>query len=148
MPNYNLVVLMGHMTRDPEVAYTPKGTAICNFGLAINRYWKDDQGNKKEKVAFIECQAWNNNAEIIGQRVKKGHSLHVSGSIEQDTWDDKQTGQKRSKLFVRVDSVQLLGQKESSAPSQPSKPSQPPRTSRPPVDPDLDPDDDGSDIPF
>lgn len=149
MPNVNLSVTMGHITRDPELTYTPSGTAICKFGMAINRYWKDDKGQKMESVTFLDYVAWANTAEIVAKYVKKGDSLHVIGSIEQDTWDDKQTGQKRSKLYVRVDGVEFTTKREKEEPRTPAKPPERPLTRKPepPRDPDLDPDQE-DDIPF
>jgi len=107
MAFFNLVVLQGNLTREPELRYTPKGTASCQFTLAVNRVWTDDAGTKKEEVSFFDCQAWGRTAEVIAQYVKKGHSLLVEGKLKQDTWDDKQSGEKRSKVKVNVDSMVL-----------------------------------------
>ena len=112
MPNYNKVILVGNLTRDPEVKYTPKGTAICDIGLAINRNWSTDSGEKREEVTFVDVTLWGRVAEIVGEYTSKGRPLMVEGRLHLDTWDDKQTGQKRSKLKVIGENIQLLGSKE------------------------------------
>jgi single-strand DNA-binding protein len=112
MPNLNEVRLMGNLTRDPEVRYTPKGTAIAQFGLAINRKWKDQAGQEMEEVTFVDITAFGRTAETIGQYVKKGQPLFVAGRLKLDQWEDKQTGQKRSKLAVIADGFQFLASKQ------------------------------------
>lgn len=151
MANLNKVMLIGNLTRDPEVKYTPKGTAVAAFGIAVNRNYTTESGEKREEVTFIDLEAFGRVAEIIGEYCKKGKPLFVEGRLKLDTWDDKASGQKRSKLKVIVDQMQLLGGRDDSeaADTQPSKrrePAAPPRPPRPPADPDLDaaPDD----IPF
>ena len=111
MANLNNVKLIGNITRDPEVRYTPKGSAVADFSLAINRVWKDDSGNKNEETTYVDCVAWAKKAELIGQYVHKGDPLFVDGRLQQDTWEDKATGQKRSKLRVVVDDMQFLSSK-------------------------------------
>jgi single-strand DNA-binding protein len=149
MPNLNKVMLMGTLTRDPEVKYTPKGTAICQIGLAINRNYTTDSGEKREDVTFVDCESFGKSAETIGEYCKKGRPLYVEGRLKLDTWDDKQSGQKRSKLKVIIDAFQFLGGKREDAddtPRQPARQEKPAQRPKPPVDPDLDsaPDD----IPF
>ncbi len=112
MPNLNKVQLMGNLTRDPEVRYTPKGTAVVDIGMAINRYFTLDDGEKREETVFVDITLWGRQAEIVGQYTRKGRPLFVEGRLQLDTWDDKQSGQKRSKLKVVGDSIQLLGSKE------------------------------------
>jgi len=155
MPNLNKVMLIGNLTRDPEIKYTPKGTAIAAFGLAVNRNYTTETGEKREEVTFIDLEAYARLAEIIGEYCKKGRPIFVEGRLKLDQWDDKQSGQKRSKMKVVVETMQLLGSREGgggeyaaeggqSGPAQPRRaPAQPPR---PAADPDLDaaPDD----IPF
>jgi len=87
---------MGNLTRDPDVRYTPKGTAVAEISLAINRRWNDDAGQKQEETTFVECTLWGRQAEIAGQYLKKGRPLFVEGRLHLDTWDDKQSGQKRN----------------------------------------------------
>ena len=165
MPNLNKVMLMGNLTRDPEIKYTPKGTAIANFGIAINRVFTPEGGEKREEVTFIDLEAWGRTAEVIGEYFKKGKPIFIEGRLKLDSWDDKTTGKKMSKLRVVVESFEFLGSREggggggegggdsggsshsaparSSAPPQRRPPTSPPR---PPADPDLDVQAD--DVPF
>ena len=108
MPNYNKVILMGNLTRDPEVKYTSGGTAIANISMAINRTWTNKDGQKQEETTFVEVEAWDRQAEVIGQYFKKGKPIMVEGRLKYDQWDDKETGQKRSKLRVRLDRFEFL----------------------------------------
>jgi single-strand DNA-binding protein len=109
MANFNKVILAGNLTRDPELRYTPKGTAIAKFGLAINRVWKNEAGESKEETTFVDVDAFGRQAETLAQYMKKGSPLLVEGRLRLDQWDDKQTGQKRSKLGVVVEGFQFLG---------------------------------------
>ena len=109
MANFNKVILAGNLTRDPELRYTPKGTAIAKFGLAINRVWKNEAGESKEETTFVDLDAFGRQAETLAQYMKKGSPLLVEGRLRLDQWDDKQTGQKRSKLGVVVEGFQFLG---------------------------------------
>lgn len=114
MANYNKVILIGNLTRDPELRYTPKGMAIARIGLAINRSWKDpNSGELKEEVTFVDIDAFGKQAETLGQYMKKGRPLMVEGRLRLDTWEDKQTNQKRSKLGVVLESFQFLDSKGS-----------------------------------
>ena len=108
MGYYNKVILIGNLTRDPEVRYTPKGIAIAKIGLAINRYWKDPNGEQKEEVTFVDVDAFSKQAETIAKYMKKGRPIMVEGRLRLDTWDDKQTNQKRSRLGVVLESFQFL----------------------------------------
>jgi single-strand DNA-binding protein len=108
MPNFNKVILAGNLTRDPELRYLPKGTATARIGLAINRKWKDESGQQKEEVTFVDIDAWGKQAEVICQYVKKGQPILVEGRLKLDTWDDKTTNQKMSKLRVVMDSFEFL----------------------------------------
>jgi single-strand DNA-binding protein len=153
--SYNKVILMGNLTRDPEIKYLPKGTAVAEIGLAVNRQYSTDSGEKREEVTFIDITLFGRTAEIVGQYCKKGRPLLVEGRLQLDSWDDKQTGQKRSKLKVVGENIQLLGGRESGGDGggeeRDSRPASAPvrRPSAPPPrsqDPDLDQDTD--DIPF
>jgi len=165
MANLNKVMLMGNLTRDPEVRYTPKGTAVAELGLAINRVYSAENGEKREETTFVDVTLWGRTAEIAGEYLKKGRPVFIEGRLQLDSWDDKQTGQKRSKLKVVGEAMQLMGSRgggegggggggggeysgggepPSSRP-QKSAPSQPPKQ-KPPADPDLEPEED--DIPF
>jgi single-strand DNA-binding protein len=108
MANFNKVILIGNLTRDPELRYTPKGLAIAKLGLAVNRSWKTETGENKEEVTFIDIDAFGKQAETIGQYLKKGRPVLVEGRLRLDQWDDKQTGQKRSKLGVILEAFQFL----------------------------------------
>src|SRR4051812_36454766 len=165
MASLNKVMLIGNLTRDPEIKYTPKGTAIADIGLAVNRNYTTESGEKREETTFVDVTLWGRVAEIVGEYCKKGRPLFVEGRLQLDTWDDKQTGQKRSKLKVVGDNIQLLGGREGGAgggessaggggeysegrPAQSrpaARPAAPPQK-RPPADPDLDAPED--DIPF
>jgi single-strand DNA-binding protein len=153
MANLNRVLLIGNLTRDPEVRYTPKGTAVADIGLAINRIYSADDGEKKEETTFVDVTLWGRQAEIAGQYLKKGRPVFIEGRLQLDTWDDKQTGQKRSRLRVVSENMQLLGSRSeseglpSASPTRRSPgPSVPAQKPAPPPDPDLDVEPD--DIPF
>lgn len=88
--------------------YTPKGSAICGFGLAVNRKWKTETGDEKEEVTFVDVTAFGKQAEVIAQYLKKGNPLFLEGRLKLDQWDDKKTGEKRSKLAVVLESFQFL----------------------------------------
>ena len=109
MANLNKVMLIGNMTRDAELRYTPKGTAVADIGLAINRKSKDANGELREEVVFVDVTLWGKTAENVNQYVGKGSPLFVEGRLQLDQWEDNQTGQKRSKLKVVGDFVQFLG---------------------------------------
>lgn len=112
MPSLNKVMLMGNLTRDPEVRYTPKGQAVTDIGLAINRRYKVEN-EMREEVTFVDVTFWGKSAEVIGQYLKKGRPLYVEGRLQLDTWDDKQTGQKKSRLKVIGDEFQFIDSKGS-----------------------------------
>jgi single-strand DNA-binding protein len=145
MANFNKVILAGNLTRDPELRYTPKGMAIAKFGLAINRNWKSETGESREEVTFVDIDAFGRQAETICQYMKKGGPILVEGRLRLDQWDDKQTGQKRSRLGVVLEGFQFLGSgprtTEGPPPSAPSSrpaappaaaPSAPPAAEEPP----------------
>ena|SRR5256885_161662 len=108
MANFNRVILAGNLTRDPELRYTPKGTAVARIGMAINRTWKSETGETKEEVTFVDVDAWGRQAEVIAQYVKKGRPLLVEGRLKLDQWEDKNTHQKQSKLKVILESFSFL----------------------------------------
>ena len=108
MASFNKVILAGNLTRDPELRYTPKGTAIAKIGLAVNRTWKNEAGETKEEVTFVDVDAFGRQAEVIAQYMRKGRPLLVEGRLKLDQWDDKQTGQKRSRLGVVLESFSFL----------------------------------------
>lgn len=109
MASFNKVILVGNLTRDPELRYTPKGTAVAKIGLAVNRVWTTETGEKKEEVTFVDVDMFGRTAENVAQYMRKGSPLLVEGRLRLDQWDDKQTGQKRSRLGVVAEVVQFLG---------------------------------------
>jgi single-strand DNA-binding protein len=109
MASFNKVILLGNLTRDPEVRYTPKGSAVCDLGIAVNRQYTLDSGEKREEVTYVDVVLWSRLAEIAGEYLKKGRPVFIEGRLQLDTWDDKQSGQKRSKLRVIGETMQLLG---------------------------------------
>jgi single-strand DNA-binding protein len=112
MPSLNKVAIMGNLTRDPELRFTPKGAPVCDIGLAINRRYKTDDGVQKEEVTFVDITFWSKAAETIAQYCKKGEPLYVEGRLQMDTWEDKTSGDKRSKLKIVGESFQFLGGKD------------------------------------
>jgi single-strand DNA-binding protein len=153
MASFNKVILLGNLTRDPEIRYTPKGTAVTELGMAVNRVYTAENGEKREDTTFVDVTLWGRTAEIAGEYLKKGRPVFIEGRLQLDTWDDKQSGQKRSKLKVVGEGLQLLGgrpgggsggggggdEEGGSRPS--SRPAPPPKASAP-----SEPDDD--EIPF
>jgi single-strand DNA-binding protein len=108
MANFNKVILAGNLTRDPEMRYTPKGTAVAKIGMAINRTWKSESGESKEEVTFVDVEAWGRQAEVIAQYMKKGRPFLVEGRLKLDQWEDKNTHQKQSKLKVVLESFSFI----------------------------------------
>ena len=168
MASLNKVMLIGNLTRDPDIRYTPKGTAVAEIGLAVNRRYTAENGEKREETTFVDVTLWGRTAELAGEYLKKGRPVYIEGRLQLDSWDDKQTGQKRSKLRVVCEEMQFLGGREGggggggesrggdyegrseyrqesrSSQARPAgRPAPPPK---PPADPDLDVEDD--DIPF
>src|ERR1700724_1755101 len=149
MASFNKVILLGNLTRDPEVRYTPKGSAVCDLGIAVNRSYTLDSGEKREEVTYVDVVLWSRLAEIAGEYLKKGRPIFIEGRLQLDTWDDKQSGQKRSKLRVIGETMQLLGGRPPGAgggaaeggESRPSKTAPPPKAAE-----KGEPDDD--EIPF
>jgi single-strand DNA-binding protein len=153
MASFNKVILLGNLTRDPEVRYTPKGTAVTELGMAVNRVYTADNGEKREETTFVDVTLWGRTAEIAGEYLKKGRPVLIEGRLQLDSWDDKQSGQKRTKLKVVGEGLQLIGSRPgggggggggdeeiSSAPRPSSKSAPPPKAA--PSEPD------GDEIPF
>lgn len=124
MANFNRIILIGNLTRDPQLSYLPSQTPVCEFGLAVNRKWMKD-GQKREEVCFIDCQCFGKSAETLNQYTKKGDPLLVEGRLKFDSWEG-QDGQKRSKHRVAIESFQFLGKAkaapQSATPTQDSAP--------------------------
>jgi single-strand DNA-binding protein len=112
MASFNKVILVGNLTRDPELRHIPSGTAVCEIGLAINSFWFDKQTNtRKEETTFVDVTMWGRNAEVAAEYLTKGRPVLIEGRLQLDQWDDKTTGQKRSKLKVVGETMQMLGSK-------------------------------------
>src|SRR2546430_14721028 len=147
MASFNKVILLGNLTRDPEVRYTPKGSAVCDLGIAVNRVYTTDSGEKREQVLYVDAVLWSRLAEIAGEYLKKGRPVFIEGRLQMDPWDDKQSGQKRTKLRVVGESMQLLGSRpaapgaggaesgEEDRPPRGAKPSTPPTKPNEPAEP-------------
>ena len=114
MASLNKVMLIGNLTRDPEVRYTPKGTAVTDIGLAVNRSYSTEGGDRREETTFVDITLWGRQAEIAGQYMKKGRPIYVEGRLQMDTWQDKQTGQNRSRLKIIGENFQFLGGRDDS----------------------------------
>lgn len=112
MASLNKVMLIGNLTRDPEVRYTPKGTAVAEIGLAMNRVYTTDTQERREEVTFVDVTLWGRTAELAGQYLTKGRSVYVEGRLQLEQWEDKTTNQTRSKLKVVCDQMQFLGQRD------------------------------------
>ena len=109
MASFNKVLLLGNLTRDPEIRYTPKGSAVCDLGIAVNRQYTLENGERREEVTYVDVVLWARLAEIAAEYLKKGRPVFIEGRLQLDTWDDKQSGQKRSKLRVIGETMQMLG---------------------------------------
>ena len=148
MPDLNKVYLAGRLTRDPELSYLANGTPLCKMGLAVSRFYKSQDGERKEETTFINVTAWRAQAEYCGQYLKKGRPILVEGSLRSHEWEDKTTGQKRSAIEVTAQRLQQLEWEDSGgAPSGGARPNQAaaPAASRQPVYEEPPPEDD---IPF
>lgn len=120
MANLNKVMLIGNLTRDPALSYTPSQTAIVDFGMAINRNWAGKDGQKKEETCFVDCTAFGKVAETLNKYLKRGNPVYVEGRLNFSSWD-AQDGSKRSKIKVIVENFQFLpsGEKQQSEPEEP-----------------------------
>lgn len=153
--NFNKVILAGNLTRDPELRYTPQGTAIAKIGLAINRRYTGQDGQTKDETTFVDVDAFGKQAEVIGQYLKKGRPVLIEGRLKLDQWDDKTTGKPRSRLGVILESFQFIDSKaagtegapvqSSPAPNRPARPAAQP--SSPAAESDVPPIED-DDVPF
>jgi single-strand DNA-binding protein len=143
MASFNKVILIGNLTREPELKFLPKGTAICNISMAVNRRWKNEVGEEKEDVYFADCKSFGKQAEVLAQYVKKGHPLMIEGRLSREEWEDKQTGAKRNATRIIIEQFQFLrGKDDGGDPSQRRQPAA--TAAAPAAKPDLDDDD----VPF
>jgi len=151
MASFNKVILAGNLTRDPELRYTPKGTAVARLGIACNRKWRSETGEMKEEVTFVDVDAFGKTAETIGQYLKKGRPILIEGRLRYDTWEDKQTKQKKSKLGVVLENFQFLdsggGRGDAGAAEPPAARPSTPAAAPEPADADAPPAE-GDDVPF
>lgn len=108
MANLNKVMLIGNLTRDPELRHTPKGSAVADLGVAVNRKVQDGNGGWKDETTFVDVTVWGSSAENAQKYLTKGRGVFIEGRLQMDVWDDKATGQKRSKLKVVADNLQFL----------------------------------------
>lgn len=163
MASVNKVILIGNLTRDPELRYTPKGSAVCEVGLAVNRKYKLESGESREEVTYLDVTFWGKQGETISKWMKKGRPLYIEGRLQMDTWEDKTSGQKRSKIRIIAEEFQFLGgertgggpeegggggQRYDNDRSGPSSASQAPRPAPSHVSDDSGPNLDEDDIPF
>ena len=109
MASFNKVLLMGNLTRDPQLKYLPSQTAVAEFGIACNRKFRTAQGEDREEVTFVDVSAFGKQAEVLNQYMTKGKPIFIEGRLKYDTWEDKQGGGKRSKLTVVVENFQFVG---------------------------------------
>lgn len=142
MPSLNKVLLMGNLTRDPELRVTPKGTPICHFSLAINREFTV-QGEKKSEVLYVDVEAWGKQGETIAKFCAKGRPLYVEGRLRLDQWEDKNTKEKRSRMKVVLEQFQFLGGKDDTAGSAATSPEPSSGAAKPAAQENVD-----ADVPF
>ena len=144
--NYNRVILGGYLTRDPELRYTPKGTAVAKLGVAVNREWKNEAGEKQTEATFVDVEAWGKQAEVMGQYFRKGSGILVEGRLKLDTWEDKQTHKQCQKLKVVLESFSFVDRKGKSE-AEPAPRAVPPKAPPTPASaPTSEPEED--DVPF
>ena len=115
MANYNRIILVGNLTRDPQLKYLPSQMAVVDFGLAVNHKWRSKDGQDREEVLFIDCSCFGKGAEVINTYCQKGKQLLVEGRLKLDVWEDKQGGGKRSKHSIVVENFQFLGGRDGGA---------------------------------
>ncbi len=113
MRGFSKAIITGNLTRDPELRTTPNGSSVCGFSVAVNRVFRDSSGNQQEDVSFIDCSAWGKLGEMINQYAKKGSGVLVSGRLDQRSWEDKTSGQKRSRVEIVVEDFNFVGDNNS-----------------------------------
>lgn len=106
--NFNKVILLGNLTRDIELRHTANNQAVATIGIAVNRRWKSPEGEQREEVTFVDCEAWGRTAEVMSQYLSKGRPVFIEGRLKLDTWQDKESGQNRSKLKVVIEGFQFV----------------------------------------
>ena len=113
MRGFSKAIITGNLTRDPELRTTPNGSSVCSFSVAVNRVFRDSSGNQQEDVSFIDCSAWGKLGEMISQYAKKGSGVLISGRLDQRSWEDKNSGQKRSRVEIVVEDFNFVGDNNS-----------------------------------
>jgi len=132
MASFNKVILMGNLTRDPELRTTPSGQHVCKFGIATSRVFTSKEGEKREDTTFIDIEAWGKTAEVIGKYFSKGRPIHIEGRLKFESWEDKNSGVKRNRLSVYAESFQFVGNKNDNPTDGPDFSNSPqPKTSTP-----------------
>lgn len=148
MASYNKVILVGNLTRDPQMSYMPSQMAVVEFGIAVNRRWRGQDGQQREETCFVDCRAYGKQAEVINQYLAKGKSVLVEGRLQYDTWEGKD-GTKRSKHRVVVERFQFLGAPTGARPAAPPRAPAPEEAEGGDVsEPAPPPEETGDDIPF
>lgn len=145
--NVNLVIIGGNITRDPEQRFLASGSAVTNFGIAVNESWTKD-GEKKEKVTFLDCKAFGKTAENITKYFKKGSRFYGHGKLDVESWEDKQSGQKRYKTVIQIESFQFCERGTSESQSSSPPPRQRPAAKEPPGELPPGTEEDPDDVPF
>lgn len=138
---FSKTMILGNLTRDPELKQTPSGMVVANLGLAVNRKWKDKSGEMQEEATFIDCEAWGKTAELAGQYLTRGKPVFIEGRLKMDEWTDKTTGDKRTKLKVVIENLHFLPRQRSDDDGPDANPSKHKFSTTPPID-------DSEEIPF
>ena len=133
MPNYNKCLLMGNLTRDPELKQTPNNQSVAQIGIALNRKFKDRDGNMREETTYVDCEAWGRTAEVMAQYLSKGKPVFVEGRLKLDQWQDKD-GNNRSKLKVVIENFQFIDSKGNQTSTPPTAAA---TSTTPPADDDI-----------
>ncbi len=117
MANLNKVMLIGNLTADPELRHTPRGTSVTELRLAVNRHTTGQEGERREETTFLDVTCWGRLGEIAASYLQKGRPVFIEGRLQMDSWEDKQTGQKRSRIRIIAENMQLLGSRDGAAPN-------------------------------
>jgi single-strand DNA-binding protein len=133
MATYNKVLIMGNLTRDPELKQTPSNQSVAQIGLALNRKFKDREGNMREEVTYVDCEAWGRTAEVMSQYLSKGKPVFIEGRLKLDQWQDKD-GNNRSKMKVVIESFQFIDSKGGQSSQPPANGTNPAPQTAPPTD--------------
>ena len=133
MANYNKVILIGHLTREPQLSYLPSQTSVCEFGMAINRVFKKQDGSEGKEICYVDCQMFGKRAEVVNKYFKKGDPIFVEGRLKFDQWN-AQDGSKKSKLRVFVENFEFVGERKAKEPEPEAQHAPPDEPTVPPMD--------------